>query len=623
MPFQIACPNTECDSSYTIADDRLGGVDRCKKCGTEFSLVPPTLPGQGSEPPSGADTDSWATPSPTGEVDLPNPFGRYRIDRRLGAGGMGAVYLAYDTHLDRTVALKVPHRQDAQDAEVRGRFLREARALAQFHHPNFCPIFDAGEVDGIPYLTMRYIEGRTLSVGQPWDQREAAELARRLAVALAALHAKGIIHRDLKPANVMVEDGGGLILMDFGLARRLEGGIDPTITRANAILGTPSYMSPEQARGKAVDHRSDVYSLGVILYQLLTGRLPFVADTVLAVLVLIATEDPEPPSTLRPGLDPRLEAICRKSMAKKPDDRHASMEKFAGALAAFLAGANTPPPKPRDELPHAEPPPPQPKVDKSPITNTLGMKLVLIPAGEFDMGSDASDPGALPNEQVAGKKHRVRITRPFYLGTTEVTQGQYRAVTDANPSFFKGSDDLPVEQVSWLDAIRFCNALSTKEGLTPFYRIEGDDVSVPDWKGPGYRLPTEAEWEYACRAGPGGAGAYGFGDDAAQLGRHAWYKANSEGKIHPVGQKVPNAWGLFDMHGNVWEWCWDRFGAYEAGPVVDPVGPSDGSDRVIRGGSWSHAAESCRAAFRFRNSPTRTNYNLGLRLARVPSGRQE
>ena len=189
---------------------------------------------------------------------------------------MGAVYLALDTKLERRVALKVPHREFAQNPEIRERFLREARAAARFHHPNFCPIYEAGEIDGLPYLTMAYIEGGTLASkierGQPWEPRKAAEVVRQLAVALAEAHRQGIIHRDLKPANIMIDARGGLVLMDFGLARQFESD-DPTLTATGAVLGTPSYMPPEQAEGHPgkVGPRSDVYSLGVILYELISN----------------------------------------------------------------------------------------------------------------------------------------------------------------------------------------------------------------------------------------------------------------------------------------------------------------------------------------------------------------
>jgi formylglycine-generating enzyme required for sulfatase activity/serine/threonine protein kinase len=250
-----------------------------------------------------------------------------------------------------------------------------------------------------------------------------------------------------------------------------------------------------------------------------------------------------------------------------------------------------------------------------PIKNSIGMRLNFIPAGEFMMGSPDSDVEAEDNEK---PQHRVRITRPFYLGTTEVTQGQYRAVTGVNPSHLKGSDDLPVENVWWNDAIVFCNKLSVKEGLKPYYKSGTSGVPLG---GDGYRLPTEAEWEYACRAGS--TTSYSFGDDAASLDEYAWFDGNSGEKTHPVGQKRPNAWGLFDMHGNVWEWCWDWYDEkyYGQMPGADPFGPSQANLRVDRVGSWLHNPRYCRSASRFWYTPGRRNDYLGFRVARVQSGR--
>jgi formylglycine-generating enzyme required for sulfatase activity len=247
-------------------------------------------------------------------------------------------------------------------------------------------------------------------------------------------------------------------------------------------------------------------------------------------------------------------------------------------------------------------------------TRTAGIRLKLIPAGEFLMGSDkAHDPDARGNEQ---PRHRVRITRPFYLGLTEVTQGQYRAVTGQSPSHFKGSDDLPVESVSWNDAIAFCNKLSELEGLKPYYQFG----TVAESGGEGYRLPTEAEWEYACRGG--NPARYSFGNDLAALGDYAWFFHNSGKQTHPAGQKRANGFGLFDMHGNVYEWCWDGYDAnyYAQSPVDDPRGPSGAADRVFRGGSWSLLPQYGRAANRYRDAPGNRSLALGFRLARVQSG---
>ncbi|MCU0918535.1 MAG: bifunctional serine/threonine-protein kinase/formylglycine-generating enzyme family protein [Planctomycetes bacterium] len=226
------------------------------------------------------------------------------------------------------------------------------------------------------------------------------------------------------------------------------------------------------------------------------------------------------------------------------------------------------------------------------ITNSIGMKLVWIPPGEFLMGSPQSEEGRFDGE---GPQHRVTLTRGFYLGVYEVTQRQWLSVMGRNPSGFQG-DDLPVETVSWEEAVEFCRKLSVKEGVA-------------------YRLPTEAEWEYACRAGT--TGRYGFGDSDSSLGEYAWYESNSGNQTHAVGQKRPNAWGLHDMHGNVWEWCQDWYGEYASGSVPDPLGPASGGDRVSRGGSWLNGARDCRSAFRAWDTPDDRGSYLGFRLART------
>jgi formylglycine-generating enzyme required for sulfatase activity len=212
------------------------------------------------------------------------------------------------------------------------------------------------------------------------------------------------------------------------------------------------------------------------------------------------------------------------------------------------------------------------------VSNSIRMKLKLIPAGEFQMGSTEDD-----DEK---PRHSVTINRPFYLGIYPVMQHEYMQMIKKNPCKFSDSDSLPVERVSWFDAVAFCNELSRKEGLTPFFTINGQSVDVPDWNGPGYRLPTEAEWEYACRAGT--KTRFSFGDNENLLREHAWCYQNSSNQTRPVGEKKPNPFGLFDMHGNVWEWCWDWFDASyynKSTTSTDPKGPKTGEARVLRGGS--------------------------------------
>jgi formylglycine-generating enzyme required for sulfatase activity len=262
------------------------------------------------------------------------------------------------------------------------------------------------------------------------------------------------------------------------------------------------------------------------------------------------------------------------------------------------------------------------------MKNSLGMTFVRIEPGSFLMGSTKdqidqlmrlfpdSKREAFDDEQ---PQHMVKITRPFYLGAHQVTQGQYRSIMGKNPSTFKGSDSLPVENVSWFDAVEFCNKLSEKENRTPCYGY-GPDNTAGFFGGNGYRLPTEAEWEYACRAGS--STLYPFGDDASALGGFAWYESNSESKTHAVGQKKPNAWGLHAMLGNVWEWCADGYGKnyYASSPPADPPGAAGVSNRVIRGGSWFNGPRYCRSACQYGRTPGYRINSLGFRLALGQSG---
>ena len=279
-------------------------------------------------------------------VGLPENFGRYRIIKSLGKGGMGAVYLAHDSQLDRQVALKVPHFADEDGPDVRERFYREARAAATLTHPNLCPVYDVGEHDGIHFLTMAYIDGHPLShfikAAKPQPPRQVAAVVRKLALALHEAHGRGVIHRDLKPSNIMIDRRREPVVMDFGLARRANSQ-DIRLTQSGAAIGTPAYMPPEQVRGDmaAIGAGCDIYSLGVILYELLTGRLPF-RGNVADVLVQILTVETPPPSQFRPEADPRLAEICLKAMSKRVEDRYASMGALAAALTEYLRAVPAP-----------------------------------------------------------------------------------------------------------------------------------------------------------------------------------------------------------------------------------------------------------------------------------------
>jgi serine/threonine protein kinase len=352
-------------------------------------------------------------------------FGRYFILKRLGRGGMGTVYLAEDTQLGRPVALKIPRWTEEDDPRTLARFYREARAAALIQHPNLCPVYDVGQLNGVHYLTMAYIEGQPLGEWarsrQSLPQHQAADLVRRLALALEEAHRQGVVHRDLKPSNIMLTRRGEPVILDFGLAHRASVG-DARLTQSGDVLGTPAYMAPEQVLGKLqnVGPGCDVYSLGVILYELLTGRLPFPGRTV-EVLAQLLTARPPPPSSHRPDLDPALEAICMRALSKDVADRYATMADLARALADYQNGADRQdttwtgregshlPPVPEPPKPPA--PVPRPRWRRAWLgLSAAGVALVLVALGVLSQLKQSpqvvtvaptSDPSEKENKTVA------------------------------------------------------------------------------------------------------------------------------------------------------------------------------------------------------------------------------
>jgi serine/threonine protein kinase len=446
MSVQVQCPNPDCRASFSASDAELGQPGHCLKCGQTFSLFTT----RGSDAPPAGDTDAVWTAPRASELAAGETFGRYRILRRLGRGGMGTVYLAHDTHLERDIALKIPHVTAGESPEVVQRFYREARALARFDHPNICPVHDVGQVDGVLFLTMTYVEGRPLSelvTQPPLPQRRAAEVVRTLARTLAEAHARGIIHRDLKPANVLISARRELVIVDFGLARRLEQG-DSRLTQVGSILGTPAYMAPEQVSGDiaAMGPGCDIYSLGVILYELLTGRLPFEGPASV-VMGLVMVADPPPPSAHRPDLDRLLEVICCKAMAKKVQDRHPSMAALAETLDEYLLHAQTAgselqprgdrsgwPPDVSDQRQPADPTP----VPTDPVmTDAPALSPVAKPHEERPSSLDRED--ILPLSSASSSLPRDDSLNPFASQVAGIDAGSVDLVSDPQAAAIRQS----------------------------------------------------------------------------------------------------------------------------------------------------------------------------------------
>jgi formylglycine-generating enzyme required for sulfatase activity/serine/threonine protein kinase len=810
--IKVACP---CGNTVTIRADHADETVQCAACRRDVAIdvfgtfQPSQIDSRLTEettPPSGerrsrhSDYEFLAPAQSAGELGR---LGPYRVLEVLGAGGMGVVFKAEDPALARIVALKVMLPSATDSAAAKERFLREARMAAALDHDHVVRIFQVGEDRGVPFLAMEFLKGESLEDRLKRDGRipigEAVRIGREVADGLAVAHQHGLIHRDIKPANVWMEkrlvrrkDGSTdapdraparVKILDFGLAR---GSGDATLTQVGAILGTPSYMPLEQARGDRVDIRCDLYSLGVVLYRMVTGELPFKGNNTLSVLAALVTKTATEPRKINPNVPVRLNDLLMRLLSKNAEDRPARAEEVYGALSeieetlgeplsAVEPARNTsiappvPNPLPRRErsrrwplvalclgfaaaaivcgivvfwpTPHGTvriesddpnveitfdeagptikgtskspisltPGPhglfvkrgdfefvadrfeikngdtvtlkvervndkvrlvrdgrvlgekdlPSPKIDpphlkvepaKTPTTpiakveppptrsnpapeaktvsaalkageewtNELGMKFVWIPPGKFLMGSPKSEQdwvrktfgdlgGALAAQET---QHEVEITKGFYLGKYAVTQAEYEKVMGKNPSWFSstggGKDRVgaldtgrfPVEHLSWDDAREFCRKLSQREGKE-------------------CRLPSEAEWEYACRAGT--KTAFNVGDQLTERDANFDMK---KGRPVAVGSYAANAWGLHDMHGNVWQWCEDRYAAdyYTKSPAQDPPGPSVGTNRVYRGGSWLTSARVCRSADRSKNLPTDLGFYLGFRVVLRPAG---
>ncbi len=265
---------------------------------------------------------------------------RYEVQGRIGVGGMAEVWRGYDRTLNRTVAIKTLLPQFARDASFVDRFRREAQAAARLNHPGIVSVYDSGTDGDTPYIVMQFIEGRTLAdylaSGKTIPPMKAAQVAKEIAEALAAAHAEGVIHRDIKPANVMVTRDGKVLVMDFGIARLISG--PETAPQTSAVLGTASYLSPEQAQGHAVDARTDIYALGVVLYEMLTGRPPFTGDSPMAIAYKQVNATPEAPSSVNPDVPPELDAVVMRALSKNPANRYQTGQEFADDLERVRTG---------------------------------------------------------------------------------------------------------------------------------------------------------------------------------------------------------------------------------------------------------------------------------------------
>jgi len=638
-------------------------------------------------------------------LNLPGQsLSHYHILEQLGEGGMAIVYKALDTRLEREVAIKVIRTDKLAPsalAKTIKRFEREAKALAKLTHPNIIPITDYGERDGTPYLVMAYIPGGTLKArmkGHPIPWRDAARILAPVARALEHAHQQNIVHRDVKPSNILITRDGQPMLSDFGVAKVLEDEVTMDLTGTGVGIGTPEYMAPEQGTSHNLDARVDVYSLGVVFYEMVTGRRPYVADTPFAIMLKKNSEPLPRPTSFVPNLPSAVEYHLLKALARDPANRFQTMGEMAASLEDFAAGKLTPV-KPQVEektvtipagkrknwipllgagfvgmlcfaalvtggllairwlgvgsgsaptevsvaassetgsarvasptftesaaavpVVSATPEPPTSTPTTDPFAENIspvdGMTLVYVPEGEFRMG------GNISRFDQAKPEHAVYLDA-FWIDKTEVTNAMFTQFANQtgyvgelekqgvtwfyngtwytkggagwrNPfgpnTSLGGRDDYPVIQVTWNDAVAYCQ-----------------------WAR--RRLPTEAEWEKAARGPDDFLYPWGNTEPSGGLANYD----NRIGDIVAVGSYPGNIspYGALDMAGNVYEWVADWFSIsyYGSSPSSNPLGPSSGKYRVMRGGSWQLEGERLHTYDREVSAPGSGNSNLGFRCA--------
>jgi formylglycine-generating enzyme required for sulfatase activity len=526
---------------------------------------------------------------------------RYQITRTIGQGGFGITYEAYDETLDTKVCIKELFvsgqntrgannsvlSQDVKDFSFEdfvGRFIAEARQLARFSQPNIVSVRDIFPANGTAYMVMEYIEGQTLKqyvAGKgSLTTEQALPVFNQLLDAVETVHNAGMLHRDIKPDNIMIGAKNRLVLIDFGSARSFIEGK----TSTHSTILTPGYAPIEQYGSKKQRGAyTDIYSLGATLYFMLTGSKPMDATD-------RYSEEMPAPHKLNPKISEQLGSAVMLAMEMKTEDRFQSVIDFRNGINLFehREGSKNKPTSKNEEKTKIKN-----QNHPSTYTNEYGMEFILVEAGTFMMGANHDDTEAKDDEKPA---HQVTLTESYYIGKYPITQAQWEKIMESNPSHFVGFNNCPVENVNWYDVQEFVRKINSKTGKM-------------------YRLPTEAEWEYVARGGKKSKGfKYSGGYDLNKVG---WFYYNSFTKTQPVGSKQANELGIFDMSGNVWEWCEDWYGNYTPQSNTNPKGTISGNSRVLRGGSWNFSPQFCRVTDRRNCAPDLKLFNHGFRLVLV------
>lgn len=523
----------------------------------------------------------------------------FELKHQLGVGGMAEVWYA-ENRIGKKAAVKLLLKKFCNDDVIVARFFNEAKVMVKLEHPNIRQVYDYGEIDERPCIVMEYLDGDDLKGmmknGVCFSDEELKKWWNQMVQALNYTHSIGVVHRDIKPSNIFIDRTGNIKLLDFGIAKINDSGSG---TLTSSTLGTRIYMSPEQVKDpKRVDYHSDIYSLAVTFVHLLTGKAPYdcTTDSDFEIQLNIVTK----PLDIS-ALPHRWHVFLAPYLEKEPKNRP--------ELTEFKAIEVQTPSTTKTYISEDTIIDNQPETDcysdnvtkKDPrdlIFNVKGVSFVMkyIEGGTFNMGAyydlfKINHPNYdYSADEDENPVHEVTLNS-FYLGETVVTKQMYNSImgNDTTTDYKH-----PISNISWNDCHEIIQKLNSMTGVK-------------------FRLPSEAEWEYAARGGNKSKGFVFAG--SANIFEVAWYADNSDYLLHPVAMKQPNELGLYDMSGNVTEWCEDWYGQYDVEAQVNPKGPETGEYRVIRGGSWGYNAAQCRVTNRACASVDNKSCCNGVRLA--------
>ncbi len=602
---------------------------------------------------------------------------RYEIKECIGSGGMGAIYTARRIHIGDTVAVKVLRPEVVHDSQSRERFQREARAAAKLHHPNAVVVHDFGQdPDGTTYIVMEYLEGRSLRDVMAEEKTialpQAVSIMKQACAAIEAAHRLGIIHRDIKPDNIIIldshDDTPHVKILDFGIAKLLDrtndtGEIDPTLTQVGTVIGTPNYMSPEQCQGESLDARSDVYSLGVVLYEMLTGVQPFTAKNSTGVVIKHVTEKPRRLVSLNPYVPAEVERVVLKALEKKPEARQQS----ALDLAREFEAAVNQPSQPKSFAPVAQivetkvdtkvvaPVPQASKSSRVPLFAVVGIALVLLLAGAagwyflFGKPSAKPQPSAkdvltqLPPQKVEPEPTPAASASPSTTppGMVLINGGDFKMGRDDGADMDQPSHNASVKQFfldktevtnqaykKFLDETKYPSPPSWKDSFPtgledhPVTDVTWEDANAyASWAGK--RLPTEEEWEFAARGTDERLYPWGetYTPGVANINDLSSLDS-TEVKTKPVGLYTEGAsiFGLLDMSGNVWEWTSSTLKPYPGGkltPDAESFLSAKVNLKVIRGGAWMSEPKQATVTYRRGWPAGRKDWPEGIDAKRI------